>query len=133
MASQNTAELIESSVNAVTRGTKLANSTAESLVQVVNHVRSASTKVDEIANAAEEQAGAIEQVTLGVDQISSVVQTNSATAEESAAASQELSEQASTLKSLVAKFKLREEYARMASQSEFNSYGTPSSNIIDLD
>ena len=133
VASKNTAELIESSVNAVTRGTKLANSTAESLVQVVNHVRSASTKVDEIANAAEEQAGAIEQVTLGVDQISSVVQTNSATAEESAAASQELSEQASMLKNLVAKFKLREEYAKMASQSGFTSYGTPSSNIIDLD
>ncbi len=133
VASKNTAELIESSVNAVTRGTKLANSTAESLVQVVNHVRSASTKVDEIANAAEEQAGAIEQVTLGVDQISSVVQTNSATAEESAAASQELSEQASTLKSLVAKFKLREEYINMDSQTGYTGYGTPSSNIIDLD
>lgn len=132
VASKNTAELIENSVNAVTRGTKLANSTAESLVQVVDHVRSASTKVDEIANAAEEQAGAIEQVTLGVDQISSVVQTNSATAEESAAASQELSEQASMLKNLVAKFKLREEYARMASQAEYNSYSAPSSNIIDL-
>ena len=133
VASKNTAELIESSVNAVTRGTKLANSTAESLVQVVNHVRSASTKVDEIANAAEEQAGAIEQVTLGVDQISSVVQTNSATAEESAAASQELSEQASTLKSLVAKFKLREDYINMDSQTGYTGYGTPSSNIIDLD
>ena len=133
VASKNTAELIESSVNAVTRGTKLANSTAESLVQVVNHVRSASTKVDEIANAAEEQAGAIEQVTLGVDQISSVVQTNYATAEESAAASQELSEQASTLKSLVAKFKLREEYIKMDSQTGYTGYGTPSSNIIDLD
>ena len=132
VASKNTAELIENSVNAVTRGTKLANSTAESLVQVVDHVRSASTKVDEIANAAEEQAGAIEQVTLGVDQISSVVQTNSATAEESAAASQELSEQASMLKNLVAKFKLREEYARMASQAEYNSYSASSSNIIDL-
>ena len=132
VASKNTAELIENSVNAVTRGTKLANSTAESLVQVVDHVRSASTKVDEIANAAEEQAGAIEQVTLGVDQISSVVQTNPATAEESAAASQELSEQASMLKNLVAKFKLREEYARMASQAEYNSYSASSSNIIDL-
>ena len=132
VASKNTAELIENSVNAVTRGTKLANSTAESLVQVVDHVRSASTKVDEIANAAEDQAGAIEQVTLGVDQISSVVQTNSATAEESAAASQELSEQASMLKNLVAKFKLREEYARMASQAEYNSYSASSSNIIDL-
>ena len=108
VASKNTAELIESSVNAVTRGTKLANSTAESLVQVVNHVRSASTKVDEIANAAEEQAGAIEQVTLGVDQISSVVQTNSATAEESAAASEELSSQANLLKNLMRSFKLKD-------------------------
>ena len=67
-----------------------------------------------------------------MDKISSVVQTNSATAEESAAASQELSEQASMLKNLVAKFKLREEYARMASQAEYNSYSASSSNIIDL-
>ena len=134
VASKNTAELIENSVSAVTRGSKLANSTAESLVQVVEHVRSASTKVDEIANAAEEQAGAIEQVTLGVDQISSVVQTNSATAEESAAASQELSEQASMLKNLVAKFKLREEYARMGSNSVYSSnYGNSSVNMIQLD
>lgn len=135
VASKNTAELIENSVNAVTRGTKLANSTAESLVSVVDHVRLASNKVDEIANAAEEQAGAIEQVTLGVDQISSVVQTNSATAEESAAASQELSEQASMLKNLVAKFKLREEYARMGSNSAYtSSYGNSSSvNMINLD
>lgn len=135
VASKNTAELIENSVNAVTRGTKLANSTAESLIKVVDHVRSASTKVDEIANAAEEQAGAIEQVTLGVDQISSVVQTNSATAEESAAASQELSEQAAMLKNLVAKFRLREEYANMAASGSYSSsYSSPSSaNTINLD
>ena len=135
VASKNTAELIENSVNAVTRGTKLANSTAESLIKVVEDVRSASTKVDEIANAAEEQAGAIEQVTLGVDQISSVVQTNSATAEESAAASQELSEQAAMLKNLVAKFHLREEYAKMAASGSYSSsYSSPSSaNTINLD
>lgn len=133
VASKNTAELIENSVSAVSRGSKLANSTAQSLIQVVEHVRSASSKVDEIASAAEEQAGAIEQVTLGVDQISSVVQTNSATAEQSAAASQELSEQSTMLKNLVAKFKLREEYARMASYSEYDSNYNSSSNMIRLD
>ena len=111
VASQNTAELIESSIKAVSRGTQIADSTAQSLVKVVDEVRSASGKVDKIADAAEEQAGAIEQVTLGINQISSVVQTNSATAEESAAASQELSEQADMLKQLVAKFILRAEYA----------------------
>ena len=60
-ASQNTAELIESSIKAVTRGTKIADSTAQSLVKVVDEVRSASGKVDKIADAAEEQAGAIER------------------------------------------------------------------------
>ena len=110
-ASKDTAELIESSIKAVARGTEIADSTAQSLVKVVEEVRTASTKVDQIADAAEDQASAIEQVTLGVDQISSVVQTNSATAEESAAASQELSNQAEMLKELVAKFILRAEYA----------------------
>ena len=133
VASKNTAELIESSIEAVARGTKIANSTAESLMRVVDQVSAASAKVDAIANAAEEQSGAIEQVTLGVDQISSVVQTNSATAEQSAAASQELSEQAATLKSLVSKFSLREEYAsvNVKSANYDNTWASP--NQINLD
>lgn len=133
VASQNTAELIESSIKAVSRGTQIADSTAQSLVKVVDEVRSASGKVDKIADAAEEQAGAIEQVTLGINQISSVVQTNSATAEESAAASQELSEQADMLKQLVAKFILRAEYA-LASNAYQGFGGARNNNdYISLD
>lgn len=134
VASKNTAELIESSVDAVARGTQIATRTAESLVKVVEEVRSVSMKIDEIATAAEEQSGAIEQVTLGVDQISSVVQTNSATAEQSAAASQELSEQSDKLKNLVSKFSLREEYANAATNTS-TSYNNSSwaSNSINLD
>ena len=109
MACKDTANLIERSIDAVERGTQIANSTAESLEQVVKDVRATSEKVDNIANASMEQASAVEQVTLGVDQISTVVQSNSGTAVESASASQELSSQADTLKSLVAKFTLREE------------------------
>ncbi len=126
-ASKDTAELIESSIKAVARGTQIANSTAESLITVVNEVRSAASKVDMIADAAEKQAGAIEQVTLGVDQISSVVQTNSSTAVQSAAASEELSSLADLLKNLVAKFVLREEFSRGSSSFENQS------NYIDLD
>ena len=110
VASKDTANLIERSIDAVERGTQIANSTAESLEQVVKDVRATSEKVDNIANASMEQASAVEQVTLGVDQISTVVQSNSGTAVESASASQELSSQADTLKSLVAKFTLREEF-----------------------
>ncbi len=135
VASQNTAELIEGSIKAVSRGTQIADSTAQSLVKVVEEVRSASGKVDKIADAAEEQAGAIEQVTLGINQISSVVQTNSATAEESAAASQELSEQADMLKQLVAKFILRAEYAMASTPSMETGYNStrPSGDYINLD
>ncbi len=122
IASQDTSELIESSIKAVARGTEIANSTAQSLVKVVKEVRTASAKVDMIADAAEEQASAVEQVTLGVSQISSVVQTNSSTAVESAAASQQLSSQAEVLKELVAKFILREEFAYRSS-SEKAGYG----------
>ncbi len=132
-ASQNTAELIESSIKAVTRGTQIADSTAQSLVKVVDEVSSASGKVDKIADAAEEQAGAIEQVTLGVNQISSVVQTNSATAQESAAASQELSEQADMLKKLVAKFILRAEYALSSDMDTGYGSTQASGGYIDLD
>ena len=134
-ASKDTAELIESSIKAVNRGTEIANSTAKSLVKVVEGVRTVSTKVDMIAAAAEEQAGAVEQVTVGVDQISSVVQTNSATAQESAAASEELSSQAEMLKNLVSQFILRAEYAQgVSNNSNTASYrNNRTSEMISLD
>lgn len=106
-ASQNTSALIAGSIEAVQKGTKLANETAQSLIQVVQGAQSTSATVEKIAQAAEDQASSLAQVTQGIDQISSVVQTNSATAEESAAASEELSGQAQILKGLVGQFKLR--------------------------
>ena len=121
VASKDTANLIERSIDAVERGTQIANSTAESLEQVVKDVRATSEKVDNIANASMEQASAVEQVTLGVDQISTLVQSNSGTAVESASASQELSSQADTLKSLVAKFTLREEFIPKGNVSKNSS------------
>ncbi len=106
-ASKSTAALIEGTVEAVEKGTGIANATAQSLNAVVESTKSVVDTVDKIASAAEQQASSIAQVTQGIDQISSVVQTNSATAEESAAASEELSGQAQVLKNLVGQFKLR--------------------------
>ncbi len=106
-ASKSTAALIEGTVQAVEKGTEIANATAESLFAVVESTKGVVSSVDKIASAADQQAESIAQVTLGIDQISSVVQTNSATAEESAAASEELSSQAQVMKGLVGRFTLR--------------------------
>ena len=116
-ASKDTAHLIEGSMQAVEKGTQIANSTAEQLSQVVSGAQEIVNTIDGIADASQRQADSIKQVTTGVDQISSVVQTNSATAEESAAASEELSGQAQILKSLVSKFRLKGGAAEYASQT----------------
>lgn len=108
-ASNDTALLIEGSIQAVEKGKQIANSTASQLGEVVVGAREIVSIVDSVADASKKQADSIQQVTMGIDQISSVVQTNSATAEESAAASEELSGQAQILKNLVGRFKLKEE------------------------
>lgn len=104
-AAKNTKQLIQNAIQAVEDGTKLANSTAESLLLVVENARTVGEAIDEIALASEEQADATAQITEGINQIAQVVESNSATSEESAAASQELSAQADLLKELVDRFK----------------------------
>jgi len=106
-AAKETTDLVAGSIKKVEFGTKIANNTAESLDQIVLGVSKAATLVGEIAAASNEQATAIYQINKGIEQVSDVVQTNSATAEESAAASEELSGQASLLKNMVEKFKLK--------------------------
>lgn len=106
-AAKNTTILIESSMNAVEKGTKLADSTAKTLDEITESAKEATSLVNQIATASNEQATSINQVNLGVEQISAVVQTNSATAEQSAAASEELSGQAENLKNNLAGLKLK--------------------------
>ena len=105
-ASQNTAQLIEATVTAIDRGSKIAHSTAESLSKVVEDSQVVVDVVDKIAAAANLQATAISQITIGIDEISGVIQTNSATAEESAATSEELTAQAKTLQNMADYFKI---------------------------
>lgn len=106
-AAKDTTALIQNSITEVENGTKIADITANDLLQVVEHAEAVAAAVDHISQTSNQQATSIDQVTLGVEQISAVVQTNSATAEESAAASEELSGQAQIMKELVGKFKLK--------------------------
>lgn len=105
-AVKDTATLIETSINAVENGNKIADETAESLKEISEGAKKVTSFINEIAEASNNQAMAIEEITSGIDNISNVVETNLSAAEESAAASEELTAQAQVLKELVGKFKI---------------------------
>ncbi len=100
------AALIADSNSRVNEGTKIAESTAESLKIIVENAAQVSDIITTIAEASKEQAEAVSQVSLGLSQISQVVQNNSSTSEESAAAAQQLNSQAELLQQMVSYFKI---------------------------
>ncbi len=105
-AAEETAELIEGSVEKATNGTQVAEKTAEALEEVVSGITKVSDLVSEIAAASSEQAQGITQVNQGLTQIDQVIQQNTASAEESAATSEGLAEQSGQLASMLQRFVL---------------------------
>ena len=108
-AAKATKDLIDGSISAVAEGTEAVNKVTDALTRTTETAGSVTTMMATVVEAVDSQTQAIMQVTEGIDQISAVVQTNSATSEESAAASEELSSQATLMKELLARFKLRQE------------------------
>jgi methyl-accepting chemotaxis protein len=106
-AAKATKELIEQSNQSVANGKNIVQKVSESLNKTVEITQNTTEKIEMINKATASESTAIEQVAEGIHQISAVVQTNSATSQESAAASEELSSQASMMKKMMTKFKLK--------------------------
>ncbi len=105
-AAKDSTVLIESSVQAVSKGMVIADETAQQLQNVVSGSKIITEEVNGVADALEAQAESFVQINQGVNNINDVVQTNSATSQECAAASQEMSGQATTLEGLIRRFKV---------------------------
>ena len=103
-----TRELIESSINEVEEGNRIADNAAASLEEVVAGIKNIAESSKQLSEISERQAEAMTQAESGINQISEVVQSNSATAEETSATSEELSAQATTLSDLIGYFVLAE-------------------------
>jgi methyl-accepting chemotaxis protein len=103
-AAQNTAVLIEESINKVEDGVAAAEGTAKTLNLIVDDVAKVSNLIMKIVAMSAEQTESITHITAGIEKISSVVSMNSATSDECAAASHELTTQAESLKRLVSFF-----------------------------
>ena len=105
-AAQNTTVLIESSLQLIQEGTKMAEVTAMDLNEVMSNTKESVNRMVSIAESSQIKITQIREVTEGVNQIAVVVEMNSATAEETAASSQEQSSQAEILRNMIERFKI---------------------------
>jgi methyl-accepting chemotaxis protein len=103
-AAANTGTLIEQSIEAVNKGQRIAEKTADAMRRVAAKSKDTQKIVEMITEATENQNRALTEVTQVVSSISGVVQVNAATSEETSAASEELNAQAQVLTEEVRKF-----------------------------
>lgn len=105
-AAKDTTQLINRTIQAIEKGTKIADETANSLLTVVDHTQNVSIVINSLAEESASQAHVLGEITQAVDQIARVVEDNSAVAQESAAVSEEMSAQAQSLEELANRFTL---------------------------
>ena len=106
-AAKATKELIENSVQAAGRGSRIVEEVSTSLKKTLTLVTKSNDAVEEFADAVQIEATAISQVSEALGQISNVVQTNTANSEESAAVSAELFEQVNQMQKQTSRFRLK--------------------------
>jgi len=116
-AAARTTSLIEGSLEKVANGTKIAQSTAAALNDIVDDSAKISDDIKSIAAASQQQSDAVMKINNGV-----AVITNSATAEQSAAAAQEMSGQSEVLKTMVSKFRIGDYAAAVDADPDDDGY-----------
>jgi methyl-accepting chemotaxis protein len=99
-------ELIQDSVKKVEDGSVLVSQSGAALEEIVAAVKKVSDIVGEIAAASREQSSGIEQVNRAVMQIDEMTQQNAALVEQATAASQSMTNRASELNTVMARYKL---------------------------
>ena len=106
-AAKATKGLIENSVQATGRGSRIVSEVSATLNRTLELVMQSNTAIGASVEAVKNDAESIAQVTEGIGQISSVVQSNSASSEESAAVSAELFNQVQRMEEQTRRFKLK--------------------------
>ena len=103
-AANQTTLLIQNSTDAVEKGMRYAQQTAQSMSMVVEQTKEVDEIIMNIAASSHEQDTYISEISEKANAVSGHVTSSAANAEESASASVELNSQASILKQLMEKF-----------------------------
>jgi methyl-accepting chemotaxis protein len=107
-AAKETAELIGGTSAKIKDGVQIANSTAQSLEQIVHNVVKVKDLIAEIAAASDEQNKGIQEISKAMSHINGVTQGSSQKSIEMSSAAEELNHQTGLLNEAIAQFKLRE-------------------------
>jgi methyl-accepting chemotaxis protein len=99
---------MESGSQEVEKGVTLANEAGEALHQIVEQVNKVTDMVQQIATSTEEQSAAAEEISSNVESVATIARESTTGIEQSTGAAQELSNLATSLKSIVQQFKLKE-------------------------
>ncbi|MCB2211820.1 Cache 3/Cache 2 fusion domain-containing protein [bacterium] len=110
-AANETTELISLSTKKTENGVIIANETAEALKEIVKGINDVAELANEIHASSREQSQGISQISEAVGTVDGITQQNSANAEEGAATAEELSNQASLLRDMIARFRLHKKHA----------------------
>ncbi|MEE8057493.1 MAG: methyl-accepting chemotaxis protein, partial [Pseudomonadales bacterium] len=106
--------LINDSVEAVGKGTKLVDETGQTFTELVTAVQEVVTMIEDIDSASKEQAAGINEVSQSVAQMDEMTQQNAALVEEASASSKAMEEQAQALLDQVGFFNTGEEGASVS-------------------
>lgn len=102
-AARNTSKLIQTTLEAIQNGSKVATETSETLAQLLDITKQNTSIMTEIYRNAESQAKAISEVNVGIEQISSVIQENSQISSKAYETADTLSSDSEKLNELVTK------------------------------
>ncbi len=105
-AAKEISTLIKESTQRVGEGATLSAQTGEALNRIIDSAQATAKKITEIASAAVEQAQSAVEVSKAIQQISQVTEQAAAGSEEMASSSEQLGAQASSLRDLVARFRV---------------------------
>ncbi len=106
-AAQETTNLIEGSAQKAQNGAEIADSTAGSLLEIVESISRATDLVASIAAASNKQTDGINHISKGLERIDEVIQMNTASSEEGAATAEQLSSQSDQLHYMLQRFRIK--------------------------
>ncbi len=113
--------LIDDSVEAVGKGTKLVDETGQTFSELVEAVKEVVSMIADIDSASKEQAAGISEVSQAVMQMDEMTQQNAALVEEASASSRAMEEQSQNLLEQVSFFKIDDE----ENQSPISAMASP--------